>query len=220
MPARLAQKELQGIGRRLDGSGERNHGLGVRRLLDDLDRTLVELAHERVLLQLRELVRLGDLGEVGCAHAPGLLGLLEQLTDFLDDEDVVDVDLSHAGGAVDAVGEISRVRVAVSRGRPIFPSTESVRGVRQAHAVAIRKTTAMIATTTMATNTSRRPLASTDPPRVDGLAPRVAREPRQGQVVCEVGGDGGAGGDSSTSVVVVVPSGLLVTTVFLRVKRY
>ena len=98
VPARLAQEELQRIGRRLDGRRQRDDGLGVGRLLDDLDRALVELPQNGVLLELRELVGLGDLGEVGRAHTPDLLGLLEQLPDVLDEEDVVDVDLGHARG--------------------------------------------------------------------------------------------------------------------------
>ena len=94
--ARLAQEELQRVGRRLDGRGERDDGLGVGGLLDDLDRALVELAQEGVLLELGQLVRLGDLGEIGRADGPDLLGLLEQLPDVLDQEDVLDVDLGHA----------------------------------------------------------------------------------------------------------------------------
>ena len=68
---------------------------------------LVELPQKRVLLELGELVRLGDLGEIGRADAPDLLGLLEQLPDFLDQEDVVDVDLGHArrGTQTNAVGD-------------------------------------------------------------------------------------------------------------------
>ena len=58
---------------------------------------LVELAQERVVLELGELVRLRDLGEVGRADRPDLLGLLEQLPDLLDDEDRLDVGLAHAG---------------------------------------------------------------------------------------------------------------------------
>ena len=96
MAARLTQEELQRIGRRLDWRRQRDDGFGVGRLLDDLDRALVELPQNGVLLELRELVELGDLGEVGRAHTPDLLGLLEQLPDVLDQEDVVDVDLGHA----------------------------------------------------------------------------------------------------------------------------
>ena len=65
--AGLAQEELERVGRRLDGRREGGDGLGVGRLLDDLDRALVELPQERVLLELGELVRLRDLGEVGRA---------------------------------------------------------------------------------------------------------------------------------------------------------
>ena len=68
------------------------------RLLHDLDRPLVELPQDRVLLELRELVRLGDLGEVRRTHIPHLLCSFEQLADLLDQEDVIDVDLSHARG--------------------------------------------------------------------------------------------------------------------------
>ncbi len=98
MPPGLSQEELERVRRRLDGSGECDDRLGVGRLLDDLDRPLVELPHQRVLLELRELVGLRHLREVRCAHAPDLLGLLQQLPNLLDDEDVVDVDLGHAAG--------------------------------------------------------------------------------------------------------------------------
>ena len=96
VPARLAQEELQRVGGRLDGRGERDDGLGAGGSLDDVDRAAVELAQKRVLLELREVVRLGHLGEIGHAHASDLLGLLQQLPDFLDQEDVLDVDLGHA----------------------------------------------------------------------------------------------------------------------------
>ena len=96
VPARLAEEQLQRVGGRLDGSRQRDDCLGVGRLLDDLDRTLVELAQNGVLLELRQLVDLGDLGEVGRAHVPNLLGCFEQLPDVLDQEDVLDVDLGHA----------------------------------------------------------------------------------------------------------------------------
>ena len=84
----LPQEELERIRRRLDGRGQRGDGLGVGRLLDDLDTALVQLAQEGVLLELGELVRLGDLGEVGGANRAGLLGLLEQVADVLEAEDV------------------------------------------------------------------------------------------------------------------------------------
>ena len=54
------------------------------------------------MLELGQLVRLRDLGEVGRANRPGLLGLLEQLPDLLDDEDRLDVGLAHAGAGEDA----------------------------------------------------------------------------------------------------------------------
>ena len=57
---------------------------------------LVELAQERLLLELGQLERLGDLREIGRRIGPDLLGLLEQLPDVLDDEDLVDVNLCHA----------------------------------------------------------------------------------------------------------------------------
>ena len=53
MPAGLAEEELQGVGRRLDRSGHCDDCLGVGRLLHDLDRALVELAEQRILLELR-----------------------------------------------------------------------------------------------------------------------------------------------------------------------
>ena len=53
-------------------------------LLDDLDPALVELPQQRVLLELGELVRLGDLRQIGSPDGPDLLGLLEQMPDVLD----------------------------------------------------------------------------------------------------------------------------------------
>ena len=64
-------------------------------MFDDLDRTLVELPENGVLLELRELVRLGDLREIGRADSANLLRSFEQLADLLDQEDVIDVDLGH-----------------------------------------------------------------------------------------------------------------------------
>jgi hypothetical protein len=96
VPAGLAQEQLQRVGRRLDRRRERDDGLGVGGLLDDLDRSTVELSEKRVLLELGELVHLGELGELGHAHAAYLLGSFEQLADLLDEEDVLDVDLRHA----------------------------------------------------------------------------------------------------------------------------
>ena len=98
MPAGLPQEELERISRRLDRSGQRDDGLRVRRLLDDLDRSLVELAQHRILLELRELVGLRDLRQIGRADRANLLCCLEQLPDLLDEEDVLDVDLGHAAG--------------------------------------------------------------------------------------------------------------------------
>ena len=96
VPARLAKEQLQRVRRRLDRSRQGDDGLGVGWLLDDLDRALIELAQNGVLFELRQLVDLRDLGEVGRAHAPNLLGCFEQLPDVLDQEDVLDVDLGHA----------------------------------------------------------------------------------------------------------------------------
>ena len=98
MPAGFAQEELERVGRRLDGRGERDDRLGVGRLLDDLDRALVELAQDGILLELGELVRLRDLGQVGRAHVADLLGGFEELPDLLDEENVLDIDLGHARG--------------------------------------------------------------------------------------------------------------------------
>ena len=88
---------------------------------------MVELAEQGVLLELRELVRLGDLGEIGRANRPDLLGLLEQEPDVLDDEDVVDVDLSHAFGGYAARTDeslLSRVCRPLSRGLREIPGRE------------------------------------------------------------------------------------------------
>ena len=73
-------------------------------LLDDLDRTLVQLAQERVVLELGQLVDLRDLRELGRAHGSDLLGLLEQLADVLDGEDVLDVGLTQDAAGREAVG--------------------------------------------------------------------------------------------------------------------
>ena len=66
MPARLAQEELQRIGRGLDRGSDRSDDLRVwDGALDDLDRPLIELPEQRVLLELRQLVGLGDLNRLG-----------------------------------------------------------------------------------------------------------------------------------------------------------
>ena len=79
MPAGFPEEELQRVGRGLDGCRDRRDDLGVGdRQLDDLDPAVVELAEQRILLELVQLVRLCDLREVGRADGPDLLGLLEQ----------------------------------------------------------------------------------------------------------------------------------------------
>jgi hypothetical protein len=108
---RLAQEQLQRVRRRLHGRCQRDDGLGVGGLFHDLDRALIELAQHRVLLELRQLVHLGDLREIRGADGPDLLGLLQQLPDLLDEEYVIDVDLGHAAGEPRAVGDnLSRSR--------------------------------------------------------------------------------------------------------------
>ena len=98
MPARLAQEELKRVRRRLHGRRDRGDDLGLRSgLLDDLDRALVELTQQRVVLELGQLVRLGDLREICSLNGSDLLGVLEQLPDVLDCEDGFDVDLAQGG---------------------------------------------------------------------------------------------------------------------------
>ena len=97
VPAGFAQEELERVGRRLHRRGDRRDDLRLRRgLLDDLDRALVELTEQRVVLQLGELVRVGQLRKVGRPDGAHLLGLLEKMTNLLENEDVLDVSLSHA----------------------------------------------------------------------------------------------------------------------------
>ena len=71
-------------------------GVGVG-LLDDLDRPLVELAEERVLLGSVSSYASATSARSDARIGAGLLGLLEQLPDVLDDEDALDVGLTHAG---------------------------------------------------------------------------------------------------------------------------
>jgi hypothetical protein len=74
MATRFAEEELQCVSGRLDRSGDRGNDLGLgSRELDDLDPALVELAEQRVLLELRQLERLGDLRQIGCPDRPDLL---------------------------------------------------------------------------------------------------------------------------------------------------
>ena len=126
VPPGLAEEELECVRRRLDGRRDGGDDLGLRRRkLDDLDATLVELTEQRLVLELGQLVGLGDLREIGRPDRPDLLGLLEQLPDVLDDEDLVDVDLGHAPTVTrfDERDEplLSRVCGALSRGRGEMP---------------------------------------------------------------------------------------------------
>ena len=114
MPAGFAQEELERVRRRLHGCRDRRDDLRLRGLLDDLDRPLVQLAQERVVLELGQLVDLGDLCELRGAHGSHLLGLLEQLADVLDGEDVLDVGLTQDAAGREAVAverTLSRIRI-------------------------------------------------------------------------------------------------------------
>ena len=77
MAAGLAQEELQRVGRRLvrerDGLGGR-----LRKLFDDLDPALLELAVERVGLDRVDPVRFDEVGYVGEGDRTGLLGLFDE----------------------------------------------------------------------------------------------------------------------------------------------
>src|SRR5262249_59056399 len=73
--ARLAQEELQRIGRRLVGRLERGRGrlllLFLLRLLDDVDSPAVELGEERVRLERIELVEIDRLDDVQPTNRAG-----------------------------------------------------------------------------------------------------------------------------------------------------
>ena len=70
----LAEEELEGVGGRLDGCGDCGDDLGLGGgQLHDLDPALIELAKERILLELGQLVGLRHLGEIGRTNGPDLL---------------------------------------------------------------------------------------------------------------------------------------------------
>ena len=79
--ARLAEEELQRVGRGdCDGCegwrGLRLRGLGDG-LVEHVDAALIELARERVQLERIELVGLDDLREIRCLHRARVLGGIE-----------------------------------------------------------------------------------------------------------------------------------------------
>ena len=121
VPARLAEEELEGVRGRLDGRRRDGRPLDGRSL-DDLDAALVELAHERLVLEPAELVRLDDLGDVGRADRARLLARLEERPEVVLREDGFDVDGGH-GGKAEATGrcsgscEVSTVRVLLATPR-------------------------------------------------------------------------------------------------------
>ena len=97
MPPRLAQEELQRVGRRL-GRRCGRRGWGSRLLLflgllgDELDPPAVELHVHRLELQDVELERLEQLLQLGLADLSAHLAGLEQHHDLLGREDRFDLD--------------------------------------------------------------------------------------------------------------------------------
>ena len=72
MPARLTEKELQRIGRRLVDDRLRRRLLLL--VLDDVDAALLAFPVERLGLELVHLVPLDELGQLGRTNRTGLLG--------------------------------------------------------------------------------------------------------------------------------------------------
>jgi hypothetical protein len=87
--ARLAQEELERVGCCLVDDRLRRRLLLL--VLDDVDAALLALAVERLGLELAQLVRVDELGQLGGANRTGLLGRFDDLPDVLRGEDVLDL---------------------------------------------------------------------------------------------------------------------------------
>jgi hypothetical protein len=99
VPAGLAQEELQRVGGRLLGLHRRLRRRGRLlgdRLLDHLDPARLELAVERLELQLLRLQRLEDVDQLGLANRSRRFGRLQQLDDVVVSQQMVDLDSAQA----------------------------------------------------------------------------------------------------------------------------
>jgi hypothetical protein len=79
MSTRVAQEELEGVGRRLRHEREQRHALVV----DDLDALLLELEADGVELERFELELIENLRDRAPPERARLLGSLEQLLPLL-----------------------------------------------------------------------------------------------------------------------------------------
>src|SRR5689334_10426048 len=109
MLARLAEKELQCVGRgldRLDGGRRRRRRFFLLFLDDQFDAAAVELLVDRVRLEWVELERLDELVQVDLAKLPACLGGLEQRRKFLVYEDRLDLDRQVCSPWIDVLAPI------------------------------------------------------------------------------------------------------------------
>ena len=97
MPPRLAQEQLQRVGRRLDRCRGDRPRRCLRRHLDDLDPPLVELANERLLLEAGQLVRLDDVAHFRRPDRARVLARLEKRSEIVLGQQAFDVDGRHGG---------------------------------------------------------------------------------------------------------------------------
>jgi hypothetical protein len=95
VPTRVAQEELEGVGRRLRREWERRRALVV----DHLDALLLELAAESVELERFELALTKDLRECALPERARLLGGLEQLLPLPPDTACARADASRRIGS-------------------------------------------------------------------------------------------------------------------------
>ena len=96
MPARLAQEELERVGRRLDRlddgrRGRRRRGLAHGLLLEHVDTALLELAEERVGLERVELVELDDLRDLGLPDRACLRRRLDSVVHSVEAKETFDL---------------------------------------------------------------------------------------------------------------------------------
>ena len=95
----LAQKQLEGIGRRL-GHRRLDWSRETRWQVGDLDPAFVELAHERLVFERREFMVLCDLCEIGRRNCARELACIEEHSHVVLRQQAVNIDRRHGEGLV------------------------------------------------------------------------------------------------------------------------